>query len=185
MTDKTMAEKMIANLEKNTGKPLAHWIEVVKQSGLEKHGGMIKFLKEEHGFTHGFANLVAHKARQSDARSAENTDVLVDNQYSGKENLRPIYDALIAQVQKFGADIEIAPKKTYVSLRRKKQFALVQPSTKTRVDVGLNLKGVDPDGVLEESGSFNSMCTHRVRVTSEEDVNTQLIDWLKEAYEHA
>lgn len=185
MDSNAMADKMIANLEKNTGKSLDAWISVVKNAKLEKHGEIIKLLKSEHGLTHGFANLIAHKARGSDAGSAESAASLVDDQYKGKESLRPIYDRLIAEVQKFGSDVEIAPKKTYVSLRRKKQFALVQPSTKTRVDVGLNLKGVEPNGALEASGSFNSMCSHRVRTESLDDVNTDLIGWLKDAYENA
>ena len=69
------AEKtMIDNLHKNTGKTLEQWIEIVKKSGFGKHGEVIKFLKEKHGFTHGFANLVAHKAKGSDAGSAANPD---------------------------------------------------------------------------------------------------------------
>jgi len=110
----------------------------------------------------------------------------VAGQYSGdKAALRPLYDALIAAAQKFGNDVEIAPKKTYVSLRRSKQFALLQPSTKTRLDVGLNLKGEAPEGRLEASGSFNAMCTHRVRVESKADVDATLIAWLKRAYDRA
>jgi hypothetical protein len=79
----------------------------------------------------------------------------------------------------------VSPKKTYVSLRRSKQFALVQPSTKTRLDVGLNLKGVPPAGRLEASGSFNAMCTHRVRVETAADVDAALIGWMRDAYDRA
>ena len=85
----------------------------------------------------------------------------------------------------FGKDVEVSPKKAYVSLRRAKQFGIVQPSTKARLDVGLNLKGVAPAGRLEASGSFNSMVTHRVRVASAKDVDAELIGWLKEAYQSA
>jgi hypothetical protein len=99
--------------------------------------------------------------------------------------LRPIYEALIAAVESFGDDVEIAPKRTYVSLRRKKQFGLIQPSTATRVDVGINLKGVEPAGRLEKSGSFNSMCTHRVRLTEPGQVDDDLIGWLRQAYDQA
>lgn len=179
-----MEDSMIANLEEKTGKPFSHWIEVVKRSGLEKHGEIIKMLKTDHGFTHGYANLVAHKARQSDAGSAGDTD-LVSAQYKGKEDLRPLYDSLMKAVDKFGKDVEVAPKKAYVSLRRNKQFAIVQPSTKTRLDVGLNLKDVKADGKLEAAGSWNSMCTHRVRVESASDIDKQVIAWLKQAYDNA
>jgi predicted transport protein len=179
-----MSDVMIANLLKNTGKSLEEWIKIVRSTGLEKHGEMIKFLKTEHEFTHGFANLVAHKARESDAGSAEDTD-LVDGQYEGKEQFRPIYDDLIKEITKFGKDVEIAPKRAYVSLRRKKQFGLIQPSTKTRLDIGINLKGKNPEGNLEASGSFNSMVSHRVRVESKADIDKNVIKWLKEAYDSA
>lgn len=179
-----MEETMIANLEEKTGKPFSHWISVVKKSGLEKHGEIIKMLKTDHDFTHGYANLVAHKARQSDAGSADDAD-LVAAQYKGKEDLRPFYDALMKAVGKFGKDVEVAPKRAYVSLRRKKQFAIIQPSTKTRLDIGLNLKGVEAEGKLEAAGSWNSMCSHRIRIESAADIDKKVIAWLKQAYENA
>ena len=80
---------------------------------------------------------------------------LIAGQYSGaKGGLRPIYEALIEQIAEFGDEVVVSPKKAYVSLRRKKQFGLIQPSTKTRVDVGLNLKGVEPTERLENVGEF-------------------------------
>ena len=85
----------------------------------------------------------------------------------------------------FGDDVELSAKKAYVSLRRKKQFGLVQPSTKTRVDVGIQLKNVAPGGRLEASGSFNAMVSHRVRLGSVEEVDEELIGWLRDAYSAA
>ncbi|MCB9896660.1 MAG: DUF4287 domain-containing protein [Planctomycetes bacterium] len=184
-TPEEMTATMVANLERKTGKTLAQWLVVTKASKLAKHGELVKLLKSEHGMTHGFANLVAHKTLASDAGSASDTD-LVAAQYAGKkEALRPIYDALVAAVEGFGEDVVLAPKKAYVSLRRGKQFGLVQPSTATRVDVGLNLQGVPPTERLEASGSFNSMCTHRVRVSSKADIDAELKAWLKRAYDQS
>lgn len=102
-----------------------------------------------------------------------------------KAAFRPLYDKLITAIQKFGADVEVSPKKTYVSLRRSKQFALIQPSTATRLDVGINLKGTPAKGRLEASGSFNAMVSHRVRVESALDLDAELIGWLKQAYQAA
>lgn len=81
--------------------------------------------------------------------------------------------------------MEISPKKAYVSLRRSKQFAIIQPSTATRVDVGINLKGHKATDRLEASGSFNSMVSHRVRIADKKEVNKELIGWLREAYDNA
>ncbi|MDH3476428.1 MAG: DUF4287 domain-containing protein [Rhodospirillales bacterium] len=181
-----MAAAMIANLKEKTGKTLPQWLKIVNAAKLEKHGEIVKLLKSKHGMTHGFANLVAHKTLASDAGSAADATDLVDAQYSGpKADLRPIYDVLIAKIMKFGKDVEMAPKKSYVSLRRNKQFGLIQPSTKTRVDVGINLKGVKAGGRLEASGSFNAMVSHRVRVGDVKEVDRELIDWLEKAYGEA
>lgn len=180
-------QSMIDNLAAKTGKPLAEWVKLVKKSGLAKHGEIVAMLKKDHGITHGYANLVAHQALGSDAVSvAKGGTDLVAEQYAGaKAALRPIYDLLAKKVQAFGKDVELSPKKAYVSLRRSKQFGLIQPSTVTRVDVGLNLKGMAPKGRLEASGSFNAMCTHRVRLESAEDVDFELVGWLKRAYDKA
>jgi predicted transport protein len=181
-----MARTMIANMPAKTGKSLDEWVAIIKASGLEKHGEMVKLLKSEHGMTHGFANLVGHAARGGVTLDTAPSPDLVEAQYAGpKAGLRPIHDALIAAVSGFGNDVELAPKKAYVSLRRTKQFGLVQPSTKTRLDLGLNLKGVAPNGRLEASGSFNAMCTHRVRLESVSAVDAEVIGWLREAYDAA
>jgi hypothetical protein len=178
-------ESMIKNLGEKTGKSLDQWIKIAQKSKLEKHGQIVSMLKSDHGLTHGYANLIALRTLQGSAESSEG-DSLLDAQYAGaKAPLRAIYEAIIKAVNKFGSDVEISPKKTYVSLRRSKQFALIQPSTGTRVDVGINLKGVKPTARLENSGSFNAMVSHRVRLEKPADVNAELINWLKEAYDLA
>jgi Domain of unknown function (DUF5655)/Domain of unknown function (DUF4287) len=176
---------MIANYEKNTGKPLEAWIDIARKAKLAKHGEIVKMLKDRHGMGHGYANLVAQRVLAGDAPAPGGED-LVEAQYAGKKApLRPLYDQLAKAVGKFGADVELAPKKTYVSLRRSKQFALVQPSTPERLDVGINLKGAAPGGRLEASGSFNAMVSHRVRVTDSKDIDAELLGWLRAAYDQA
>ena len=173
---------MEEGLLKKTGHNLEHWVKVVKESKLEKHTAIMNFLKQEHGFTHGFANFVAHKSRKSDAASHD-ADELVETQYKGKEVLRPIYEKLKAEMEEFGDDVTITPKKAAVSFIRKKQFALVKPATKTRIDLGLKIKGKETTDRLENSGPFGTMCTHRVRLTEVDQVDEELLGWIKEAYE--
>ena len=182
-SDKAYATQ-IANIEKNSGKKLDQWIAIVNKSSIAKHGELVNFLKEKHGFTHGNASMVVHLAKQSHAGAA-NAEDLVAEQYKGKENLKPWYDKIMAEINKFGKDVELSPKKACVSLVRKKQFAILQPSTKTRLDVGLNIKGVEPSGNTEAGKSWNAMCTHRIRVEEEKTINKELIAWIKKAYEQA
>lgn len=175
---------MIENLYKNTGKTLAQWIETVKAQNIAKHGEIIKYLKENYAFTHGFANLVAHKANETDAGSAENQDELITRQYSGKEHFKPVYDRLLSEIRTFGNDIEVAPKNAYVSLRRKKQFAILNPATKTRFEIGVNLKAQETTGKLEAEKP-NAMCSHKLSISSLQDIDQEVIGWLKKAYDAA
>lgn len=175
---------MIENLFRNTGKSLEQWTAIVNSKNILKHGEIVKYLKDTHGLTHGFANLIAHKARGSDAGSAANQDDLITKQYQGKEHFKPIYNKLTSEIQTFGNDIEIAPKNAYVSLRRKKQFVTLYPATKTRFEIGVNLKGQEPKGKLEAEKP-NSMCSHKICLTDIKDIDEEVIQWIKEAYEKA
>ena len=186
MADKVQAawESMIRNLEQNTGKTLSHWLELARKTNVTKHRDLINHLKTQHNLTYGYANMIAQKALQNEDEVS--TDQVVDAQYTdAKAALRPIYNKLIAAIQGFGDDVEVSPKKAYVSLRRNKQFALIQSSTNDRVDVGISLKGVSPSERLEASGSFNAMVSHRVRITDIKQVDKELLGWLKQAYEVA
>lgn len=176
--------KMIANLEANTGRSLDQWVGAALASGHAKHGQIVAWLKADHGLGHGYANLVAHKALASDAGSLAD-DELTAAMFAGpKAAMRPAYDKAADFVRSLG-EVEFAPKKGYVGLRRNKQFALLQPSTKDRLDVGINLKGVEPEGRLEKAGSWNAMVTHRVRVGSADEVDAELEGWLRRAWEAA
>ena len=169
---------MLANIPDKTGKTLEAWKTIIAKTKYEKHGDILKFLKSEHDVTHGFANLIAAKARET----SETID-LVAAQYSGhKSGLRPLHDSLVKFAKSLGPDVEVAPKKTSVSLRRKKQFALITPATKTRIDLGLALKGDAAHGRLE---TYNAMCSHRVRLESETDFDTKVKDWITEAYKRS
>lgn len=171
---------MIANLESNTGHDLEWWVTQALASGKERHGEIVSHLKDL-GLTHGYANLVAITARERREGPASDAE-LVAAQYRGKESLIPIYEKLLAASTALGADVELAPKKAGVSLRRSKQFALIEPKTKTRIDLGLNLKGEPEQGRLKTAGG---MCTHKVALTSVDEVDRELIGWLQDAYGRA
>lgn len=172
---------MMENLQKNTGKSLDEWKKIALESGFKKHGEIVNFLKETHSLGHGYANFITHKAFASDAGSTDNKDQLIENQYKGKENLRPFYDTLMREILQLGPDIEVAPKNSSVSLRRKKQFCLLEPKTKTRLEVGLNMKGVEAAGKVETCPP-GGMCTHKMRVEKAEDIDAEMFEWIKKAY---
>lgn len=172
----------VANLERSSGRSLAEWIEIVRASGLEKHAQAVAMLKADHGMGHGNANLVVIKAREAAAGGAPEGDDLVATHYAGRHAvLRPVYDAVVERVRSFGPDVELAPKKTYVSLRRSKQFGQVGPAAGT-LEVCVNLPGhPGTDRLRPTSG----MATHRVRITGAAELDDELVGWLREAYERA
>lgn len=176
---------MKANLEEKTGKEWAEWLAIARATGLSKHGEIVAHLKKEHGLGHGYANMIALESRQGDAPKPEGGDAVAEIYSGAKAGLRPIHDALMAAIGKLGSDFELSPKKGYFSLRRKKQFALIQPSTATRLDLGLQLKGVPPEGRLEAAGSWNGMVSHRVRLGSAKEVDKELAAWIKAAHDAA
>ena len=172
----------IANIERSTGRSKAEWIEIVRSSGLEKHAQVVALLKAEHGLGHGNANRIAIEAREADAGGAPAADDLVASQYAGRNApLRAAYDAVVGLVQGFGDDVELAPKKAYVSLRRRKQFAQVGPAS-GQLEVGLNLPGNEPTVRLRPT---SGMATHRVRIADVSGLDDELIGWLREAYDRA
>ena len=172
-------QTMINNMPEKTGKKLDEWLQVLHKENIEKHSIAVKFLKTEYGLTHGFANTIVTLSKEKN----ESSEDLVVNQYKGNELLKPIYDLLISTVEQFGSDVVITPKKGSVSIIRKKQFALIKPATKTRIDLGLKLKDIDVQSRLEDSGPFGTMCTHRIQLNSITDVDAEVIKWLSMAYQ--
>ncbi len=181
--DKATATQL-ANIEKRTGKTLTQLATIVRNSGLSKHGELVAMLKKDLGMGHGDANTLVHHARKSEEAAPATADEGLDGIYVGaKAPLRPIHDALMAVIQTFGA-FEIAPKKGYVSLRGKKQFAMIGPATNTHVEIGLNMKGVKGTARLIEQKP-GGMCQYKVRVGDKKEVDAQLIGWIRAAYDAA
>lgn len=172
-------QTMINNMPEKTGKKLEEWLKILHKENLEKHSMAVNLLKNEYGLTHGFANTIVTLSKEKN----ESSEDLLINQYIGKESLTPIYELLIATIEKLGSDVIITPKKGSVSLIRKKQFALIKPATKTRIDLGLKLKDVEVQGRLENSGPFGAMCTHRIQLTNIADIDVEVIKWLSMAYD--
>ena len=183
------AATQLANIEKRTGRSIHDLAQLLRSSGLAKHGEQVAMLKRELGMGHGDANLLAHHVRKLDAAAAGQGGPAtpadaVDALYSGKKaHLKPIHDKLMAAIGRFG-EFEEAPKKTYVSLRRKKQFAMIGPATNTQVEVGINLKDVKPTGGLVALPP-KSMCDYKVRIGSLDEVDEALLGWIRKAFDAA
>ncbi|TDP60166.1 DUF5655 domain-containing protein [Flavobacterium dankookense] len=181
--DKTV-QKMIENLKEKTGHSLDEWKNIIAKQNIVKHGEIVKFLKESHNVTHGYASEIALKVLGSDADSSNDATAFIEAQYKGKEHLKPFYDKILAEIEQFEGDFKIDPKKTYVSLKRKKQFIILNPASKTRFEIGFNLKGVDQKGKLEAEKP-NGICSHKVNLSDLSEIDQEVINWIKMAFENA
>jgi hypothetical protein len=182
-------ETQLKNIQTKTGKSLAELTALIQSSGLTKHGEIRDMLMRELGLGYGDAGSLVHFALQSDGQSAAEAkgtsiDEVVDEIYSvGKADLRPIHDRLMAALDQFG-EFEVVPKKGYVSLRRKRQFAMIGPATKTRVEVGINSKTMEATDRLIGMPP-GGMCQFKVNVTEVLQVDAELIAWIKQGYDAA
>lgn len=180
-------ETQLKNIQTRTGKTLDQLYAIIRKSGLAKHGEIRDMLKRDLGMGHGDANTLVHTFLKADSATADQTassaDPL-DQIYVGpKAALRPIHEKFMEAISKFG-EFESAPKKTYISLRRKKQFAMIGPATNTRVEVGLNMKGVNGTDRLTELPP-GQMCQYKVKLTDVKEVDKELIGWIRQAYDSA
>ena len=182
-------ETQLKNIQLKTGRNLEELKTFISNSGLKKHGEIRNLLIEEFKLGYGDASMLVHFALQSDGQSAAEAsnaslDALVNEIYSGrKADFRLLHNHLMSIINRFGP-YEIKPKKGYLSLRRKRQFLMIGPATNTRFELGLNVKHLDPDIRLKVQPA-GSMCNYKVVVNSISEVDSQLIEWLKMAYESA
>lgn len=186
--DKAIATQL-ANIEKKTSRSLAELGEIIRASGLSKHGEIRKMLIDTFGLGYGDANTLVHHSLKSDGASIVKEkglegDAILNEIYSGpKAALRPIHDKLMDAIRTFG-EFEVAPKKAYVSLRRKRQFAMIGPATNTRVEVGINSKVLTANDRLIGMPP-ESMCQFKVKLSSVDEIDAELIGWIKQGFDHS
>lgn len=182
VVDKAL-QTQIANIQERSGKSLDELYAILESSGLEKHGQLRDHLKQELGMGHGDANTVVTLFRRRGEEESASDDPLDAIYTGGKEHLRPLHDTIMERVRGFG-DFEEAPKKAYVSLRRKKQFAMVGPATKKQVEVGLNATDLSgPERLVEQKPG--GMCQYKVRLSDASEIDDELIGWIRSAYDAA
>lgn len=168
----------VRNIESTYGRSIDELVAEVAASGLTKHPDVVAMLKQRLGMTHGAAHRVSLVARDRLARTPAGATK------APAAPVQAVYDALLGTITALGDDVEQAPKKGYVSLRRRKQFAMLQPGGRW-VDLGLILPGVEAGGRLEPAAKWNALFTHRVRVTSTIEVDEEIRGWLRDAYRAA
>lgn len=193
MADPVAAQiTQLKNIQARTGRRIAELHAAVAASGAAKHGEKRTWLMQQFGLGYGDANAVVNFIDKplpdlgdgaAAAPAAPAGDPLATIYTGAKAGLRPLHDALLAAVQAFG-DFEVAPKKAYVSLRRRKQFATLGPATKDALEIGLNAKDLPAHARLKAQPA-GSMCNATTRITSTAEIDAELTGWLRRAFDAA
>lgn len=182
----------LKNIQRKTGQTVAQLHQQLEGCGLSKHGEKRSWLMERFGLGYGDANTVVTLQGKPlpvaidgggapSSMSAVGGDPL-DAIYTGKKaGLRPLHEAVMARIHELGA-FEIAPKKTYLSLRRSKQFAMVGPGTVSEIEIGLNCKtlAAHPRLKLLPPGG---MCQATTRLGDSAQIDATLMVWIQAAYD--
>jgi len=173
-------EMWVRVLEKQTGEGVDAWNRRVDLARLPDKQSLRAWLAER-GVT-GYAQslLVMERFGYPDYLRATGVE-LVARQYADRPQLKPVYDAIVAAVANFG-DVVIQVRKTYVSLvASRRTFARIQPTTKSRIDLGLRIEGERPRGRLQRSTIHETMRL-QIGLSMPTEVDSEVIRWLRRAY---
>lgn len=174
------------SVKAKTGKTPDDFRTEAAAKGLTKHSEIMAWLKADYGLGHGHANAVTQVILSAGAPKVSQDDAIAAHFKGAKAAWRPTYDALVAEAGSFGDGFKLSTTKSYISLLKgDAKFAIVEPATADRFDIGIKLKGVEPSGRLEAAGAWNAMVTHRVRISAPEQVDAEVLGWLKEAFDAA
>jgi hypothetical protein len=187
-----MTQKWIGELKQKTGRTLEEWLAHIKKAGPKSEQARREWLKKEYGLGTNTAWWLAERA-EGKGEEAGDPDLYlkaaegyVEEMFSGgKAGLRPIYDAMLKLGLKTGKEAKACPCQTIVPLYRNHVFAQIKPTTQTRIDMGFALGDMKPTGRLIDTGGFakKDRITHRIPITSLDDIDDEVKHWLKVAYD--
>lgn len=175
----THRERIVRLLEKRTGDGVAAWNARIAKQKPRDEAALRGWLSKQGVDGYPQTLLVMERFGYPDFLTATAGELL-DGQYAKRPALRPVYDKLIATLEKIG-DVEVQARKTYVSiLTPRRTFARVQPS-KDRVLVALRLDGRRPGGLLERSKVHDSMPV-QLSFASSREIDATAVAVLRDAY---
>lgn len=189
MATKTSGEiekKFIDNLKDSTGKTLAEWMKQVGGSGISKRNDIIKWLKEKNGFGHMNASLLAGMYLNNGKPVYGSTDDLLDNQFARSADMKPLYEAFIAFARKHFPNSTVLPKKTYVSILERREFAAINIKTK-ELRIGFDLGDRAFDETVSKSKLTGPMprISHMLVLNDKSQLNDSMVELLKLSYQRS
>lgn len=180
-----MMEKVTGTLKQRTGRDVDEWVALIGTSGPDPldQNAVRTWLRTEHGLTKPVQWAISLEAARRAGWSEPTEDEQVDAQYSGRKAvLRPIHDRVAELATGLAADVTREIRSTYVAFARARQFAAVQAATQTRVDLGLRFTDA-PDSARLKPAKSPGQSTHKLALTSPDDIDAEAEKLLRIAYE--
>jgi hypothetical protein len=176
-------------IKAKTGKTPEDFYVLAEKKGLlregVKTGQIVAWLKEDFGLGQGHAMAIVATLKAASQPRVSSDEQVAKHFRGDKARWRKTYDELVAKVSTFGSDVSVASTSSYLSiLRNGKKFAIIQVAAE-RLDIGIKRKDTEPTKRFEAAGGWNTMVTHRVRISDPQQVDTEVLMWLKQAFEKA
>ena len=172
--------KWVAVLRKQTGKGLDEWRQDIDADAPAEPTALRAWLTRRGVSGYARQLLLMERFGYPDFVAAD-ANGLIDAQYSDRQHLRPVYDAIVKAAADVG-EIVIQARKGYVSiLTPRRTFARVRATTKTRVDVGLRLDSRPPGHRLVPSRLHSTM-KWQIGLSGPDDVDAEVRRWIRSAY---
>ena len=178
-----MYERIAAQIKRETGTDIAGWNARIRDWHPTDPAGLKAWLNDQ-GVSGYPAMLLGYETFGYPDYLQASADELIEGQYRDRPAIRPIYERLLAELSNVG-EVEVQARKTYVALiGPRRTFASIQPTTRTRIDVGLRFDDATEATGLEAAKSIGqSSMTHKLALSSADDVNVETVGWLRRAYE--
>lgn len=179
-TSKELEEEFINGLKTDTGKDLKSWLSLIAGCGIEKRNDIIKWLKDEHGFGHMYANLLMGIYLNDGKPVYSSEQNLLDNQFEKYQEMRPLFEEVQKAILSWDDTVDFIAKKTYVSITKKREFAAISIK-KGEVRLGMDLGDRPFDALAEKAKLTGPMprISHMVVIRDKSDLTKQVFELLE------
>ncbi|MBI1768111.1 MAG: DUF4287 domain-containing protein [Bacteroidetes bacterium] len=180
-------QSYLDNIKTKTGKTPDDFKKLAVKKGFLKEGvkagEIVGWLKKDFDLGHGHAMAIYSLLKGAKEKKETVEKNMAKHFAGGKSFWQPVFDSLLNNLKEFGDDIAVAPTNSYLSILRGERKMAIVRITSSHMEIGIKLKGVASTKRFNSADSWNTMMTHRVQVTSEKQVDKELMNWLRSAYE--
>jgi predicted transport protein len=181
-TAKDVEKEFLEGLEENYGQSLKVWMDAIKHTGITKQIDILNWLRKEKQFKHMDAWLLSGIYMNGGKPVYGDESDLLENQMAKYQNMKPLFEFVSDRILKAVPGSEREIKKTYVSFKKKREFAAVNIK-KDEIRLGMDLGDMPFNNKVEKVRMTGPMprISHMVVVKDREDFTDEVADLLKKS----